>query len=103
MFHSHAFSFFVEMDAGVPITELEKCLESDAISVRATDDEPPSPVDVAGNDGIQVGGMRRDLFNPRGVWFWAASDNLRLAAVNAVGAVEKYLLQQSMKGTGSHD
>jgi aspartate-semialdehyde dehydrogenase len=105
MFHSHAFSFFVEMDATVPITELEKCLESDAISVTATDDEPPSPVDVAGNEGIQVGGMRRDLFNPRGVWFWAASDNLRLAAVNAVTAVEKYFLQQSMKGkvTGSHD
>jgi aspartate-semialdehyde dehydrogenase len=92
-FHSHAFSFFVEMDATVPITELEKCLESDAISVRATDDEPPSPAEVAGSDAIQVGGMRRDLLNPRGVWFWAASDNLRLAALNAVAAAERYLLQ----------
>jgi aspartate-semialdehyde dehydrogenase len=93
VFHSHAFSFFVEVDVAVPITDLEKCLESDAISVSATDDEPPSPVQVAGNDGIQIGGMKRDFLNPRGIWFWAASDNLRLAAVNAVAAAERYLLQ----------
>ena len=89
MFHSHAFSFFVEVDAAVPIADLEKCLESDAISVSATSDEPPSPVRVAGNDGIQIGGMKRDTLNPRGVWFWAASDNLRIAAVNAVAAAER--------------
>jgi aspartate-semialdehyde dehydrogenase len=93
VFHSHAFSFFVEVDADVSIAALEKCLESDAISVSATKDEPPSPVQVAGTDGIQVGGMKRDSLNPRGVWFWAASDNLRLAAVNAVAAAERYLLQ----------
>jgi len=93
VFHSHAFSFFVEMDVKVPVTDLEKCLESDVISVSVTDDEPPSPVQMAGNDGIQIGGIRRDSLNPRGVWFWAASDNLRLAAVNAVAAAERHLLQ----------
>ena len=93
VFHSHAFSFFVEMDVKVPVTDLEKCLESDVISVSVTDDEPPSPVQMAGNDGIQIGGIRRDFLNPRGVWFWAASDNLRLAAVNAVAAAERHLLQ----------
>ena len=92
VFHSHAFSFFVEMDVKVPVTDLEKCLESDVISVSVTD-EPPSPVQMAGNDGIRIGGMRRDSLNPRGVWFWAASDNLRLAAVNAVAAAERHLLQ----------
>ena len=105
VFHSHAFSFFVEMDAAVPIAALEKCLESDVISVSGTDSEPPSPVQMAGNDGIQIGGIRRDSLNPRGVWFWAASDNLRLASVNAVAAAERYLLQQLMEGklTRSHD
>jgi aspartate-semialdehyde dehydrogenase len=93
VFHSHAFSFFVEVDAAVPIADLEKCLESDAVSVSATGDEPPSPVQVAGTDGIQIGGMKRDILNPRGVWFWAVSDNLRLAAVNAVVAAERHLLQ----------
>jgi aspartate-semialdehyde dehydrogenase len=93
VFHSHAFSFFVETDVKVPVADLEKCLESDAISVSATDNEPPSPVQMAGNDGIQIGGMRRDSLNPRGIWFWAASDNLRLAALNAVAAAERHLLQ----------
>ena len=93
VFHSHAFSFFFEMDVKVPVTDLEKCLESDVISVSVTDDEAPSPVQMAGNDGIQIGGIRRDFLNPRGVWFWAASDNLRLAAVNAVAAAERHLLQ----------
>jgi aspartate-semialdehyde dehydrogenase len=93
VFHSHAFSFFLEVDATVPTADLEKSLASDAISVSATDDEPPSPVRVAGTEGIQVGGMRRDFLNPHGIWFWAASDNLRLAAVNAVRAAERYLLQ----------
>jgi len=93
VFHSHAFSFFFEMDVKVPVTDLEKCLESDVISVSVTDDEAPSPVQMAGNDGIRICGIRRDSLNPRGVWFWAASDNLRLAAVNAVAAAERHLLQ----------
>lgn len=92
IFHSHAFSFFVEIDPSVSIDNLEKCLESEWISVAATSDEPPSPVQVAGQDCIQIGGMKRDFLNPRGVWFWAASDNLRLAAVNAVAAAERLLL-----------
>jgi aspartate-semialdehyde dehydrogenase len=93
VFHSHAFSFFVDLDGSIPIADLEKCLASGAISVTATGDEPPSPVQVAGTDAIQVGGMKRDFLNPRGVWFWAAADNLRLAAVNAVAAAERFLLQ----------
>jgi len=71
---------------------LEKCLESNTISVTTTDDEPPSPVQMAGNDGIRIGGMKRDVINPRGLWFWAVSDNLRLAAGNAVAAAEQCLL-----------
>jgi aspartate-semialdehyde dehydrogenase len=94
VFHSHAFSFFVEVDDRVPIADLEKCLESDAISVCGTNDEPPSPVRVAGNDGIQLGGMKRDTLNPRGIWFWAAADNLRIAAANAVAAAERCLAQR---------
>ena len=98
VFHSHAFSFFVEVDAAVPIADLEKCLESDAISVYAAKEEPPSPVRAAGNDGIQIGNMKRDTLNPRGVWFWAASDNLRIAAVNAVAAAERCLPQEVKVG-----
>jgi aspartate-semialdehyde dehydrogenase len=94
VFHSHAFSFFVEVDSAVPIPDLEKCLEAEAksLTVIQTADEPPSPVQVAGTDLVQIGGMKRDFLNPRGVWFWAVSDNLRLAALNAVSAAKSILL-----------
>jgi len=94
IFHSHAFSFFVEIERSVSIADLEKRLESDAISVSTSHDEPPSPVQVAGTDNIHVGGMKRDFLNPCGVWLWAASDNLRLSAVNAVTAAERILLRR---------
>jgi hypothetical protein len=38
--------------------------------------------------------MKRDTLNPRGVWFWAAADNLRMAAANAVAAAERCLAQR---------
>jgi len=31
---------------------------------------------------------RRDSQNPRGFWIWAASDNLRIAAVTAAESAE---------------
>lgn len=94
VFHSHAFSFFVEVDPLIPVAELETCLESESLTVIQSDEEPPSQVQVAGTDYIQIGGMKRDLLNPSGLWFWAASDNLRLAALNAVSAAEAILLRR---------
>jgi aspartate-semialdehyde dehydrogenase len=93
VFHSHAFSFFLEVESSITIPDLEKCLESDLLTVIETADEPPSPVQVAGTDFIQVGGMKRDFLRPSGLWFWAVSDNLRLSALNAVSAAEAILLK----------
>ena len=93
VFHAHCFSFFVEVDQVVKIAELEGLLRSEYLTVTQTTDEPPSPVQVAGTDTIQIGGMKRDFLNPNGLWFWAVSDNLRLSAVNAVSAAEAIFLQ----------
>lgn len=90
VFHSHAFSFFVEADPAVTVAELEKSLDSARVTLIHTEDEPPSPVQVAGTDFVQVGGMKRDILNPSGVWFWAVSDNLRVSALNAVSAAEAF-------------
>ena len=46
-----------------------------------------------GADTVQVGGMKRDFLNPKGFWFWAVSDNLRLSALNAVAAAESIFLR----------
>jgi len=93
IFHSHSFSIFVEMDQAVKVAEVESLLGSDHLTVLQTADEPPSPVQVAGTDTIQIGGMKRDFLNPSGFWFWAVSDNLRLSALNAVAAAESIFLR----------
>lgn len=73
--------------------DVEKLLETESLTVIQTADEPPSPVQVSGSDSIQIGGLKRDFLNPKGMWFWAASDNLRVASINAVVAAERILLQ----------
>lgn len=91
IFHSHSFSIFVEMDQNLQVSDVERLLDSEKLTVIQTADEPPSPVQVAGSDTIHVGGIKRDFLNPNGFWFWAASDNLRLAAINAVAAAESVI------------
>jgi len=93
IFHSHSFSIFVEMDHAAEVAEVESLLGSDHLTVIQSADEPPSPVQVAGTDTIQIGGMKRDFLNPKGFWFWAVSDNLRLSALNAVAAAESIFLR----------
>jgi aspartate-semialdehyde dehydrogenase len=45
----------------------------------------PTPLELAGTDGVFVGRIRRDLADPNAVLFWSVADNLRKgAALNAV-------------------
>jgi aspartate-semialdehyde dehydrogenase len=39
---------------------------------------------VAGQSGITVSDVAHDRGNPRSLWIWAASDNLRGIAENAI-------------------
>lgn len=92
VFHSHSFSIFVELDRKIQVTEVEDLLDSENLTVIRSADEPPSPAQVAGMDTIQIGGIKQDFLNPNGLWLWAVSDNLRLAAVNAVAAAQAVFL-----------
>jgi aspartate-semialdehyde dehydrogenase len=92
VFHSHSFSIFVETDQKIPPAEVESLLDSKTLTVTRSADEPPSPAEAAGMDTIQIGGIKQDFLNPNGLWFWAVSDNLRLAAINAVAAAEGIFL-----------
>lgn len=89
VFHGHAFSIYFELESPAEITRLEEVLISDHIEVSASLEEPPTPVQVAGADKVQVGGLKKDLARAGGFWAWAVSDNLRLSALNAVAAVER--------------
>jgi len=52
---------------------------------------PPSNLSCAGEISLQLSPPARDLSNPAAWWFWAAADNLRLPAMNAVKLAEKLL------------
>ena len=59
-------------------------LASPGIDVRGADLEPPNNVGVAGQSGIAVGAISADRNNPNACWLWAATDNFRLMADNAL-------------------
>jgi aspartate-semialdehyde dehydrogenase len=89
VFHGHSFSVWVEFDGDVDATAIAKGLENFGVDVRP--DEAPANSQIAGQSGLSVGAIRMDRNHPRACWLWVVSDNLRLAAENAV-AVAKELL-----------
>ena len=87
VFHGYSFSVWVEFDGNPGVEAIESGLVSGAIEVRAGEFEPPTNVGQAGQGGIAVGAIAADRNNPEACWFWVVTDNLRLAAENAVAAV----------------
>ena len=58
-------------------------------SVLTSDDSAPSNISVAGESAIQLAPPQAEESKSGGWWFWAAADNLRLPASNAVKLAEK--------------
>jgi aspartate-semialdehyde dehydrogenase len=91
VFHGYGFSAWVEFQDAPEIETLEQNLAAGSIDVRSGDFEPPTIVGQAGQDGISVGAIAPDRNAFGAAWFWFVTDNLRLAADNAL-AVARQLL-----------
>jgi aspartate-semialdehyde dehydrogenase len=89
VFHAHALSLFVEMDAPVDLLLLSEGLAGDHVNM-ASADEPPSNVSAAGQPDIQLA-LKADAVRANGVWLWATGDNLRIAALTAVECGESMM------------
>ena len=89
VFHGHSISAWVEFEDNPGAEALTKALAESGLDVRV--DEPPSNVGMAGQSGLSVGAIAVDHNQPRAAWFWLASDNLRLAAENAVAVAKENL------------
>jgi aspartate-semialdehyde dehydrogenase len=89
VFHGHSFSVWIEFEHDPDLAALKAALDSAGIDVRP--DDPPSNAGIAGQSGISAGAIAIDSNHPKAVWFWLVSDNIRMAAENAV-AVAKELL-----------
>jgi aspartate-semialdehyde dehydrogenase len=85
VFHGYAASVFVEMAAGVDVSEVRRALQGGVLQM-AGDGDSPSNENVAGESEMV---MRLEAAGGTGFWLWMAGDNLRLAAGNAVGCAQE--------------
>jgi aspartate-semialdehyde dehydrogenase len=88
VFHGHTFSIAIELEHSVEIAALEEALGGDHVDLVLEDTDSPSNLAATGQNDVLVR-LRPVLEgrNPTRVtrfWLWAASDNLRLYAQNAV-------------------
>ena len=88
VFHGHTFSVAVELERPVEISALEEALGGDHVDLVLEDTDSPSNLAATGQNDVLVRlrpelGARNSTETSR-LWLWAASDNLRLSAQNAV-------------------
>ena len=91
VFYSLAFSVFVEFARSVMAEEVSGALAEKRFAVRRRNEAAPSQVEAAGSGEILVDAITLDPDYPRACWIWAAVDNIRLAAENAVDIAETLL------------
>jgi len=91
VFHGYSFSAWVEFEGNPGLEAIENGLVAAHIEVRGAEFEPPSNVGHAGQSGIAVGAIAEDRNDPNACWFWVVTDNLRLAAENAVAVAREFL------------
>jgi aspartate-semialdehyde dehydrogenase len=87
VFHAHTFSIYVELDRPTSQGDFEAALTGEHLEILRTQQSEPSNLNASGQNQIQLL-TRSDPQSETGFWIWAAADNLRLAASQAVEAAE---------------
>ena len=90
VFHGHTASVMVELEQAASVAQVEEALGGDHVEVVTEELDPPSNLSAAGQRDILVRVRAGSgAGSGRRFWLWLASDNLKLAAVNAIAcAVE---------------
>ena len=88
VFHGHTFSISVQLERALDIPLIEDALNGEHVELVLEETDSPSNLAATGQNGVLVR-MRavhegRNPTQASRVWLWAASDNLRLYALNAV-------------------
>jgi aspartate-semialdehyde dehydrogenase len=87
VFHGHVISLHLQFETVADVEQISSALAKDHVSVIPPSQEAPSNVSAAGQAEI-LASVTPDSSNPNSAWIWAASDNLRIAAVTAVECAE---------------
>ncbi len=88
VFHGYTIAMFVQTGAAVTAAALEAALAGPHVTVASEQDEFPSNVNVAGSSEI-LASLRPDGAGGNGFWLFAACDNLRVSAIQAVECAEE--------------
>jgi aspartate-semialdehyde dehydrogenase len=86
VFHGYVLSVMVELGMGATVDEVEAALAGDHIDVVSGESDPPSNLSAAGQEDIMVRVKKDSGDGDKGTrfWIWLATDNLKLAALNAI-------------------
>jgi aspartate-semialdehyde dehydrogenase len=88
VFHGHAFSIALELEHPLPAAALEEALRGEHVELVTEDTDSPSNLAATGQNDVLVRLRAEPQAGKSGAasrfWLWAASDNLRLSAQNAV-------------------
>ncbi len=88
VFHGHTFSIAIELERPVELAALEEALSGGHVELVLEETDSPSNLAATGQNDVLVRlRPEKDARNSSQVsrlWLWAASDNLRLQAQNAV-------------------
>jgi aspartate-semialdehyde dehydrogenase len=87
VFHGHGFSVYLEMEKPVAIADFSQALAGEHVAVSGSPEDTPTSVSAAGQGDILVT-LTSDASHKNGVWLWATTDNLRVAALTAVECAE---------------
>jgi aspartate-semialdehyde dehydrogenase len=87
VFHAHTISIGLEVERAMTADQLRQLLAaSEHIDVAPSDEESPSNLAAAGQDEVlvRVRAAEDETAATQRFWLWAAADNLKLTAANAV-------------------
>ncbi len=89
VFHGHTFSICIDLERPVPLALIEDALGGEHIDLVLEETDSPSNLAAVGQNDLLVWvkpepPVSRTTGEVSRFWLWAASDNLRLAAQNAV-------------------
>ncbi|MDE6039234.1 MAG: aspartate-semialdehyde dehydrogenase, partial [Paramuribaculum sp.] len=93
---AHSEAVWVETERPLELSEVRSAFEAaeGLVVVDAPAEKKyPMPLDVAGQDPVFVGRLRKDLTNENGLSFWIVGDQIKKgAALNAV-QIAQYIIK----------
>ena len=88
IFHGHVFSLYIELEQPHSLGDFSQAIAGENVALTRGAEESPSNVSAAGQEDVMVW-VRADAQRETGFWIWAAADNLRVMALNAIDCAQQ--------------